>query len=213
MNSPRLPHRTPRQPGFRGLGAVFALPCLALGLALGCSGTTTKTPPTITSFSPTSGADGTTVTVTGTGFSNSVSAVTLGSVTVSSGTIASDTQLSFAVPDAAVTGDIAVTNAGGTGTSATEFIVSPELSSWSTHTGSASNGTQVTVKGYGLMGITLVTFKDSTTTVDATMTTQTANEIVFSVPATAPAGTDTVTFQINSDYSLANLLSTFTVTN
>jgi hypothetical protein len=188
---------------------------LALVLALGCSGSTTKTAPTITGFSPASGPVGTTVTLTGTGFTNSVSAVTLGSVTVpsSTGTITSDTQLSFPVPGAAVTGAIEVTNSGGTATSATDFVVSPELTSWSTKTGSASNETTVTVAGSGLMGITLITFEGTTTTVDATMTTQTANEIVFSVPATAPVGTDTVTFHINPDYSLANLLSTFTVTS
>jgi hypothetical protein len=215
MNSLHLPHGVPGQIRFSSALAILSLFGLALGMTLGCSASTAKTAPTITGFSPTYGPVGTTVTVTGTGFSNSVSAVTLGSVTVpgSTGTISSDTQLSFPVPNAAETGAIAVTNPGGTATSGTDFIVSPEISSWSTRTGSASSETQVTVAGSGLMGITLITFKDSTTAVNATMTTQTANEIVFSVPATAPVGTDTVTFQINPDYNLANLLSTFTVTS
>ena len=196
----------------RGLGlpSLTAVPCLLL-LFLGCGGTSTSVAPTITGFTPSSGVVATTVTVTGTGFSSGLTSVTLGGVTVASttGTIVSATELTFPVPTAAVTGAITLVGSGGTATSATEFIVTPVITTLSPVTGSASEGTPVTISGSGLMGITQIAFG---TTV-ASPTTQTANEIIVPVPAGANVGVDTVTFTINSSYDLANLLSSFTVTN
>jgi hypothetical protein len=51
--------------------------------------------------------------------------VTFGSVAATSFQVISDTQLDALVPTGAVTGPIAVTTAGGTGTSATNFTVTP----------------------------------------------------------------------------------------
>ena len=186
-----------------------ALPCLAVALALGCAGTT-ETAPVITSFTPASGVTGTTVTVTGTGFSSSITSVTLGGGTVpaSTGSIPSATQLTFPVPSAAVTGPIVITGPGGTARSATDFIVVPSLATLSPVTGSAAAGTPVTVTGTGLLGITAVTFG----TAAATPTTQTATELIVPVPSDAAAGATTITFWVNPSYGLASLLSSFTVT-
>ena len=168
----------------------------------------TATAPTITSFSPTSGVVGTTVTVIGTGFSTSISTVTLGGVTVpaDTGNVVSTTELTFPVPSAAVTGPIAIANSGGTASSAMNFIVAPEITALSPVTGSASEGTPVTVTGSGLMGISAITFG---TTV-ATPTTQTANEIIVPVPSGAKVVI--ITFTVNPSYDLASILSSFTVT-
>lgn len=89
---------------------------------------TTQAPPapapTITSFSPASGAVGATVTITGSNFSttaanNAVSfngtAATVGSATA--------TSLAVTVPNGATSGTISVTTAGGTATSASSFTV------------------------------------------------------------------------------------------
>ncbi len=80
--------------------------------------------PSITSFSPTSGPVGTEVTITGNSFTKATS-VTFGGVAATSYQVISDTEVKALVPTGAVTGPIAVTTPGGTGTSATNFTVTP----------------------------------------------------------------------------------------
>jgi len=80
--------------------------------------------PSITSFSPTSGPVGTAVTITGNSF-KSATKVTFGGVAATSFQVISDTQVDALVPTGAVTGPVAVTTPGGTGTSATNFTVTP----------------------------------------------------------------------------------------
>jgi uncharacterized repeat protein (TIGR03803 family) len=80
--------------------------------------------PSITSFSPTSGPVGTSVTITGNSFTKATS-VTFGGVAATSYQVISDTEVKALVPTGAVTGPIAVTTPGGTGTSATNFTVTP----------------------------------------------------------------------------------------
>jgi len=78
-------------------------------------------PPVITGLAPGSGAIGSGVTVTGTGFTGAT-AVTFHGVTAAY-TVASDTQITTTVPAAATTGPVRVTTAGGTATSAADFVV------------------------------------------------------------------------------------------
>jgi uncharacterized repeat protein (TIGR03803 family) len=78
--------------------------------------------PLIKSFSPTSGPVGTSVTITGNSFTGTTK-VTFGGVAATSYQVIGDTQVDALVPTGAVTGPIAVTTAGGTGTSATNFTV------------------------------------------------------------------------------------------
>jgi hypothetical protein len=80
--------------------------------------------PSITSFKPTSGPVGTAVTITGNSFTKATS-VTFGGVAATSLQVISDTQADALVPAGAVTGPIAVTTVGGTGTSNTSFTVTP----------------------------------------------------------------------------------------
>jgi hypothetical protein len=79
-------------------------------------------PPTITSFTPTSGPVSTSVTLTGTGFSGATLVSFNGSGTTVF-TIISDTQIVILVPPAATTGPISVTNIAGTGTSSDNFTI------------------------------------------------------------------------------------------
>ena len=79
--------------------------------------------PAVTSFIPTSGPVGTSVTLTGTGFTGA-SKVAFHGTAATSFSVASATKITAAVPSGASTGTIAVTTAGGTGTSATSFTVS-----------------------------------------------------------------------------------------
>ncbi len=78
--------------------------------------------PSIISFSPTSGPVGTSVTITGNSFTGATK-VTFGGVAATSYQAISDTQVDALVPTGAVTGPIAVTTAGGTGTSSSNFMV------------------------------------------------------------------------------------------
>jgi uncharacterized repeat protein (TIGR03803 family) len=78
--------------------------------------------PQITSFTPTGGAVGTVVTITGVSLTQTT-AVSFGGVKASSFTVNSDTQVTATVPTGAKTGKIAITTPGGTATSPTSFAV------------------------------------------------------------------------------------------
>jgi hypothetical protein len=94
-------------------------------LPFSTGGTTTNpiTPgPTITSFTPTSGAVGTSVVITGTNFTGATR-VSFGGTRASGFTVVSATQISVAVPRRARSGSITVVTAAGTATSPTSFTV------------------------------------------------------------------------------------------
>ncbi len=78
--------------------------------------------PQFKSFSPTSGPVGTPVTITGVSLTQTLS-VEFNGVAASSVTVNSDTQVTAIVPTGATTGNITVTTAGGTVTSAASFRV------------------------------------------------------------------------------------------
>jgi uncharacterized repeat protein (TIGR03803 family) len=78
--------------------------------------------PEVTSFTPTSGPTGTSVTISGNSFTGTTK-VTFGGVAATSYKAKSDTTVDALVPTGAVTGPIAVTTAGGTGSSTTKFTV------------------------------------------------------------------------------------------
>jgi len=80
--------------------------------------------PVISSFSPASGAAGTSVKITGSNFSG-VTAVRFNGSPSTSYTVNSLTQITVIVPGAATSGKISVSNVFGTGTSATDFVVVP----------------------------------------------------------------------------------------
>ena len=74
--------------------------------------------PTVASVAPTSGVVGTSVTLTGSGFTGTT-AVDFAGAPGASFTLVSDTQIDASVPVGAATGTIAVTNSAGTGVSPT----------------------------------------------------------------------------------------------
>jgi hypothetical protein len=101
------------------------------------SGIATYVPntPTISSFSPSTVYVGTTITITGTNFTNA-SAVSIGGVAASSYTVISATSISAVVAASATNGTISVTTPGGTATSSSSFTfsgyVSTAASDWNT---------------------------------------------------------------------------------
>src|SRR5262249_13317441 len=95
-------------------------------------------PPTITSFTPASGAVGTNVTVSGANFTGATAARFNG---VSAGfTVSSATTIQATVPGGATTGPISVTTPGGTATSTSNFIVNnpPTITSFTPTIGPVS---------------------------------------------------------------------------
>jgi hypothetical protein len=148
------------------------------------------TPPTITSFSPGSGAVGTTVTITGTGFTGATSVRFNG--TWSAPNVASDTSISATVPAGATTGRISVTTPGGTGQSATDFVVGgsgglPRFSDFNPKSGPV--GTTVVIDGNNYNGATAVRFNGTS----ATFTVNSNTRITATVPPSATTGKISVT--------------------
>ena len=144
--------------------------------------------PTVTSFTPTTGAVGSTVVITGTNFT-AASQVTFAGVSAPVYSVNSATQITVMVPIGAVTGPIAVTTPLGTGTSTTNFTIppAPSISSFSPATGVP--GTVVTINGNNFTGATAVTFNGAPAT---TFTVVSATQITVTVPTGATTGFITV---------------------
>ncbi len=131
--------------------------------------------PTITSFSPTAGAAGTLVTITGTNLAT-IGAPRFNNRVALSYTVLSPTQVLAKVPFNASTGPISVVVNGRTATSAQPFVVvRPTLTSFTPTSGPV--GTVVTITGTYLADVTAVTFSGLAATsfsVDTTGTRLTA---------------------------------------
>jgi DNA/RNA endonuclease G (NUC1) len=104
--------------------------------------------PSITSFSPTSGAVGTSVTINGANFTGASSVTFNG--TSASFTVNSSAKITATVPSGAASGTIAVTAAGGQAISATSFTVS----------GGGGSGAVVISQVYGGGGNSGATYKN-----------------------------------------------------
>src|SRR5260370_743093 len=160
----------------------FALSTLS-GISLAAS-------PTISSLSPTSGAVGTSVTITGTNFGSTqgTSIVTFNG-TKATPTSWTSTKIVAPVPSGATTGPVVVTVSGVTSNGAT-FTVFPSIGSLSPASGPV--GTSVTITGLNFgstQGTSTVTFNGTT----ATPTGWSATSIVVPVPTGASTGNVVVT--------------------
>jgi IPT/TIG domain len=172
----------------------------------GCS-TAPPPAPTISSYSPTSGPVGTSVTITGTGFTGATSVTFNGAAAAF--TFNSDTQLTATVPSSASTGPIAVTTPGGTASTAPSvFTVTPPpapmISSFSPTSGPV--GTSVTITGTGFTGATAVAFNGVNT---SSYSVNSDTQIAATVPSGATTGPITVT---TPGGQASSAPATFTVT-
>ncbi len=147
------------------------------------------TAPTVTSFTPTSGATGATITITGTNFTTAT-AVNFGGDAAFSFAIVNSTTIT-AVVDLGNTGLVAVTNPDGVGTLAgfTYLPPAPTVSSFSpTSTGQFG---VVTITGTNFIDVTAVTFGGTaasaftvvnSTTITATVGTGASGSVVVTNP-------------------------------
>ena len=145
--------------------------------------------PTIASFSPTSGAIGTAVTINGTNFAGAT-VVTFNAVEANFN-VESATQITAMVPPGVTTGPIAIGTPSGTVTSSALFTVTtapqPSIASFSPTSGGI--GSSVTIKGANFTGATAVKFNG----VSAVFKLKRASQIAATVPNAATTGPITVT--------------------
>jgi alpha-tubulin suppressor-like RCC1 family protein len=148
--------------------------------------------PTITSFTPTTGITGSTVTITGTGFVPGVT-VSFGTLPSAKVTLSSGTALKAVVPNGAVAGQISVTSAPGlVGTSTGQF--SPTLSITGLSTASGPVGTPVTITGLGFNSSSVVKFNGLAA---PTPTNVTSTSLTTTVPTSLSSG-QTVTVTVTN---------------
>jgi hypothetical protein len=145
-------------------------------------------PPTVTKVEPSfgSGAGGTSVTITGTNFTEG-STVKFGSNFASGVKVNSETSITAVSPAGTGTVDVTVMTPSGTSptSEADRFTYGPTVGKVEPNTGSAAGGTSVTITGSGFTGATAVKFGSN----EATSFTVNSES---SITAVSPAGTGTV---------------------
>jgi RHS repeat-associated protein len=188
----------------RGNAIAVAAGSVTLSACTGAlCGSTTMTilgPPSITGLSPTSGAVGTPVTITGTNFgaTQGTSSVTFNGTVATPGSW-SATSIVVPVPSGATSGSVVITVAG-VASSGTNFVVvqAPGISNLSPTAGQV--GTPVTIVGMNFgstQGASTVTFNGT----PATPTSWSATSIVVAVPTGASSGPISVTVGGQTAYS------------
>ncbi|MBO2010793.1 reprolysin-like metallopeptidase [Hymenobacter negativus] len=159
------------------------------GMATSATPFVVGAPPTITSFTPTTGPVGTVVVVTGTNFTLA-SQVTFNGISAPTYTVNSATQITVTVPTGATTGVIGVTTPTGSGVSTGSFTVipAPVITSFTPAYGRA--GTVVVLTGNYFTGATTVAFNG----VNApTFIVNSNTQITVTAPAGVSTGPITVT--------------------
>ncbi len=160
---------------------------------------------TVTSFTPTCGAVGTSVAITGTGFTG-MTDVTFDGHSAATETFISDTSATALVPAAATTGKIEVITPNPDTPSASVFVVgaaaAPTITTFTPTVGPV--GTAVTITGTNFGCTTAVKF-NTTTATSFTLNSAT------SITATVPAGATTGKISVTNTVSTATSPTDFTV--
>jgi hypothetical protein len=163
--------------------------------------------PVITSFSPTSGPVGTTVTIAGNRF-NGTTEVTFNGVSAASVGVVSNTQIFAEVPPSATSGPIRVTTGSGAALSSSEFSVTtsptpiPIISGFTPTSGPV--GTVVTIGGENFTGATSVKFNGT----EAGFLTSNNSQILATAPPGATTGKISATTGAGTGVSLQDFVVT-----
>ncbi|WP_164928465.1 IPT/TIG domain-containing protein [Gloeobacter violaceus] len=146
-------------------------------------------PPSISSFSPSSGKAGDNIAVTGADFYNLYGAAFNGTAASILSVSSSGTQMNLSVPSGASSGPISVSTEAGTATSPSSFTVNapPSVSSLSPTAGAV--GASVTVNGSNFTGASSVKFNATA----AGFSVVSASQISATVPTGATDGAVSVT--------------------
>ena len=182
---------------------------VALALVLGVIGVLMTALPAsasaVTSFTPACGVVGTTVNITGTGFTGATG-VTFnggGGTAATTFTAPSDTTATAVVPAGASTGTITVETAGADTASSASFTIvtaaAPTVTSFLPVSGAI--GSSVVITGTNFCGTTAVKFNTTNAT---SFTVNSATQITATVPVGATTGKITVTNTVGSAVSAAD---------
>ena len=155
--------------------------------------------PTITSFSPTTGSDGTFIDILGSGFLG-VTQVSFGGVPVQSFYAFSDGEM-YAFVGNGATGSVSVTTLGGTASlKGFTYTAPPVITSFTPD--SASTGTTVTIKGSGFTTVNSVYFGNS----NASTYTVVNDSTITAVVGIGSSGS----ISVNTDLTYAYSVGLFT---
>ena len=142
--------------------------------------------PVVTSFSPTHGTTGTSVTITGSSFAGAT-AVAFGGIDAQSFAVGSDSTITATVAAGTSSGPVSVTGPGGTATSSALFYLPPTIAGLGPS--SAAEHATVTVTGTNLIGTTQVQLGG----VDVPFNVVSNVRLTFTVPTGSAGGTIHVT--------------------
>jgi hypothetical protein len=170
-------------------------------------------PPVITSLSPNTGgrAGGTSVTITGTGFTGAT-AVKFGGASASTFSVDSDTQITVTSPAAPFSSSVHVTVTTPNGTSGISSgdvftYVGPAVSGISPTSGPQGGGTTVTITGTRLTGATAVKFGSNAAT---SFSVDSDTQITATSPSSFAPGTVHVTVVTGEGTSFSTSADQFT---
>ncbi|MFM7358072.1 MAG: beta strand repeat-containing protein, partial [Sediminibacterium sp.] len=171
-----------------GNGSSGALSLVTPGGTATLDGFIYVPPPTIISFTPTSAASGSQITITGTALSSTL-LITLGGTPVTNFTVISDNSIVASVGNGA-SGDVSLTTLGGTAAlSGFIFIPPPIIASFSPT--AAAKGAEINILGTHLDGTFSITLGDtpvssftvvSSTSIIATVSTGSSGDVRLTTP-------------------------------